>query len=374
MPRRAEEPRALPHRDARRGAAIGLRRAATHFDEDGGRALARDDIDLAKPALVIARHDRKAALTKEARGERFEFDAAAVHNETIMTRAAGEKAQVEPSTLYVVATPIGNLQDVTLRALEVLKHVDVIAAEDTRMTARLLARYDINAAKAIAVHEHNEAGAAARVVEMLARGTSVALVSDAGTPGVSDPGARLVAAVRQAGYPVVPVPGPSAAAAAVSASGLAEPRFLFYGFLPAKAGERRRALETLAPLPYLLVFYEAPHRVLETVRDLASVLPGERRIVIARELTKLFEAIDVLPLAGAERWLGEDANRLKGEFVLIVEGARSTDIDQTEATRVLDVLLEALPVKQAAALASRISGARKNDLYALALERKARKD
>jgi len=281
-------------------------------------------------------------------------------------QAAGGKGA---PTLYVVATPIGNLKDVTQRALEVLREVDAVAAEDTRVTAKLLNHYGITAKKLIALHEHNENRAAPRIIGELAGGASVALTSDAGTPAFSDPGARLVAAVREAGYAVVPIPGPNAAAAALSASGFADPHFLFYGFLPAKAGERRRALEGLARSPHLLVLYEAPHRVIETVADLAQIFGGSRRIVIARELTKLFETVHACALGAAEEWLREDANRVKGEFVLIVEGAEP-DVDALAATakHALEVLLEELPVKQAASLAARITGARKNELYALALE------
>lgn len=292
-----------------------------------------------------------------------------------MARAAehgdGRLDREAVGTLYVVATPIGNLEDVTLRAIDVLKRVDAIAAEDTRVTQKLLGHYGISAKKLIALHEHNEARAAPGIIAELGRGRSVALTSDAGTPAFSDPGARLVAAVREAGFPVVPIPGPTAAATALSASGFAGPQFLFYGFLPAKAGERVKALEALVAVPHTLVFYEAPHRVAETVADLSQILGASRRLVIARELTKLFETIHACELGAAESWLAEDANRVKGEFVLIVEGA-APDRDETleRGRRALEILLEELPVKQAAALAARISGARKNELYDLALELK----
>ena len=287
-----------------------------------------------------------------------------------MERAAGHGKTGKP-TLYVVATPIGNLKDVTLRALEGFRQVDVISAEDTRVTARLLNHYGIAAGKLIALHEHNEIRAAPQVIGHLESGASVALVSDAGTPAFSDPGARLVLAVRSAGFPVVPIPGANAAAAALSASGFIGPHFLFYGFLPAKSGERRKALSALAALPYMLVFYEAPHRVVETAADLAAILGASRRIVVARELTKLFETIHTCALAEAADWLGADADRVKGEFVLIVEGAQAPrDEMLAEATRTLEILLDELPVKQAAALAARISGARKNELYDLALRLK----
>lgn len=276
------------------------------------------------------------------------------------------------ATLYVVATPIGNLKDVTLRALDVLKTADVIAAEDTRVTARLLEHYAIGAKKLIALHEHNESRASQSIVSHLEAGSSVALVSDAGTPAISDPGARLVAAVRTAGYRVTPIPGPNAAAAALSASGFTDRHFLFYGFLSAKAGERRKALGALAREPYLLVLYEAPHRVVETIADLEAAFGGARRIVIARELSKLFESIHACALGDALAWLAADANRVRGEFVLIIERApEDADALLSAARATLEVLLEELPVKQAAALTSKLTGARKNELYQLALEMRA---
>jgi 16S rRNA (cytidine1402-2'-O)-methyltransferase len=290
--------------------------------------------------------------------------------------AAHENAERErKATLYVVATPIGNLKDVTLRALEVLREVGAIAAEDTRVTSRLLDHYGIASRKLIALHEHNEQRTAPHVIELLAAGRSVALTSDAGTPAFSDPGARLVAAVREAGFPVVPVPGPNAAAAALSASGFAGPRFLFFGFLPARAGERRSALDEVKCASCMLVFYEAPHRIVETLEDLAAVLGGGRRIAIARELTKLFETIHICDLDAAAAWVSERPERQKGEFVLIVDAPmRRSDSALQETRRTLDILLDALPVRQAAALAAKITGVRKNDLYDLALEIKRERD
>lgn len=289
-----------------------------------------------------------------------------------MERAAGHDdgtGRKRDPALYVVATPIGNLQDVTLRALDVFRQVDAIAVEDTRVTSRLLNHYGISSKKLIALHEHNENRAAPGIIGELQAGRSVALASDAGTPAFSDPGARLVAAVREAGFPVIPIPGANAAAAALSASGFAGPHFLFYGFLPAKPGERRKALDELARSPYLLVLYEAPHRIGETLADLAASFGDTRRIVIARELTKLFETIHECAVGEAASWVAEDPNRVKGEFVLIIEGAKEDrDAAMTEATRTLQVLLEELPVKQAATLAAKITGARKNDLYELALK------
>lgn len=275
------------------------------------------------------------------------------------------------AALYVVATPIGNLADVTLRALDILKIVEAVAAEDTRVTGRLLNRYGI-AKRLIPVHEHNEARAAKQVLALLAAGKSLALTCDAGTPTISDPGARLVAAAREAGFPVIPVPGPNAAIAALSVSGSAAPHFLFYGFLPERKTARRQALAGLAPLPYALVFYEAPHRMAEAVADLSDVLGSERRLVIARELTKLFESVHACTLAEAGRWLAADPMRRKGEFVLIVEGASGAPAAQDAGRRVLEVLLDELPLKHAVDLAARIGGGGKKDLYRRALELKKR--
>lgn len=271
-------------------------------------------------------------------------------------------------TLYVVATPIGNLRDITLRAIDVLRSVSVVAAEDTRVTAKLLNHHGI-AAKLVAVHGHNERRAANRVLALLAAGHPVALVTDAGTPAVSDPGAKLVAAVRAAGYVVTPVPGANAAIAALSAAGLSEPHFLFYGFLPQRAADRRRALDALRGVPFAIVFYEAPHRVVDSVADMQAALGGARRVVVARELTKMHETMHECALAEAPAWLAADANRRRGEFVLIVEGAAVSDDAATdEAARVLSILLGALPLRQAVALAAEISGGRRNELYAMALK------
>ena len=272
----------------------------------------------------------------------------------------------ESPALYVVPTPLGNLSDMTPRAVEVLRRVAWVACEDTRHSAPLLRHFGVSA-RLLAAHEHNEEAAAQQVVARLDEGESVALISDAGTPAVSDPGARLVARVRAAGHRIVPLPGPCAAVTALSASGLAEPHFLFYGFLPAKARQREDALRELADLPYALVFYEAPHRIAETVASLLAVFGPERTLVLARELTKLFETVQACPLGEAPGWLEADANRRRGEFVLIVSGAPPS-ADDGEGERVLKLLLdEGLPVKQAAKLAHAITGAAKNALYDLAL-------
>jgi 16S rRNA (cytidine1402-2'-O)-methyltransferase len=272
-------------------------------------------------------------------------------------------------TLYIVATPIGNLRDLSLRALDILKSVDLIAAEDTRTSQGLLAAHGIHA-RMVALHEHNEAAVAARIVADLRAGKSAAYISDAGTPGISDPGAKLVGAARAGQVPIVPIPGASAVAAALSVSGLDGP-WLFVGFLPARASARRKALDDLRPLPCALVFYEAPHRIEECVADLLARLGGERRLLIARELTKRFEQIHQCTLADAPAWLAADDDHRRGEFVLVVSAPAAVESDdEREARQVLEILLEELPVRQAAQLAARITGGRKNTLYDLALNMK----
>jgi 16S rRNA (cytidine1402-2'-O)-methyltransferase len=270
--------------------------------------------------------------------------------------------------LYVVATPIGNLSDITLRALEVLAAADTIAAEDTRNTRHLLQHHGISEARLLALHQHNERGAAEKVIALLQQGQSVALVTDAGTPAVSDPGAVLVEAVRAAGFRVIPIPGASAAVTALSASGLSAPHFLFYGFLPNKSGARRSALQALAEHPYTLVFYEAPHRILECVEDLQAVFGDEREILFAREITKLFESIHRCKLGAALDWLNSDSNNQRGEFVLLVSGAPlETGAVDAETERILKLLLKDLPLKQAVQLAAQITGVGRNELYQHAL-------
>lgn len=273
--------------------------------------------------------------------------------------------------LYVVATPIGNLRDITLRALDVLAAVDVVAAEDTRNTSHLLSHHGISAKKLIAVHQHNERGATQKVIMLLQAGQSVAFVSDAGTPAVSDPGALLVQTVLAAGLRVIPIPGANAAIAALSAAGLSESNFLFYGFLPNKSAARRSELQTLISQPCALVFYEAPHRILECVVDLCAVLGGERRIVLAREITKLFETIHACPLHEAEAWLLSDSNQQRGEFVVMVSGAAAQPGLSPETLATLSKLLEELPLKQAVQLAAKITGANRNELYQQALQIKS---
>jgi 16S rRNA (cytidine1402-2'-O)-methyltransferase len=269
----------------------------------------------------------------------------------------------------VVATPIGNLQDITLRALEILKSVDAIAAEDTRHTAGLLAHFAIQK-KLIAVHDHNERKAAEQLLTRLQAGESIALVTDAGTPGISDPGAVVVDILLEAGIKVVPIPGASAVITALSAAGITATGFIFYGFLPASGAQRRRALEELKALNSTLVFYEAPHRVIESVADMATVLGPERRLTIARELTKIFETFHRCSLGEATQWLQADPNQQRGEFVLLVEEAPALEAGpiSDEAERILKLLLTELPLKQAVKLAADISGAKKNALYDHALK------
>ena len=272
--------------------------------------------------------------------------------------------------LYVVATPIGNLGDISIRALSVLELVDAVACEDTRTTGQLMKRYGLSKPM-IATHQHNEAEAAQKIIERLQRGERVAIVSDAGTPAISDPGTRVVDAVMSAGLSVIPIAGPSAVAAAISASGLLGEGFHFVGFLPSKDAQRDSALQVLSNSAAVLVFYEAPHRVLDTVNAMRHVFGEQRRIVIARELSKLFEQIHRCALSDAPTWLAADTNRQRGEFVLLIEGAKRSDGESDsllEARRLLTILLQECSVSQAAALAAKITGVKKNALYTMALD------
>ncbi|MDT7850434.1 16S rRNA (cytidine(1402)-2'-O)-methyltransferase [Methylophilus sp. VKM B-3414] len=278
----------------------------------------------------------------------------------------------ESGTLYVVATPIGNLGDITQRAISTLQLVDAIAAEDTRHTVGLLRHLGISK-PLLAVHEHNEQQSAQGLIKRLQAGESIALVTDAGTPAVSDPGALVVHAVRQAGLAVVPIPGVSAVITALSAAGIAQPGFYFEGFLPASGSQRRKRLEILKTLPTTLVFYEAPHRIVECVTDLAAVLGGHRQLTLARELTKTFETIHTCGLAEAVAWLQADPNQQRGEFVLLLHAdvqKKAVGLDD-ETLRILQRLLQELPLKQAVALATDITGQKKNELYEAALALKA---
>ena len=276
-------------------------------------------------------------------------------------------------TLFVVATPIGNLQDMSPRALQVLKDVRLIAAEDTRHSARLMQHFGIDTPMT-ACHDHNERDKGERLVERLLAGDDVALISDAGTPLISDPGYHLVRAAREAGVRVCPIPGPCALVAALSAAGLPSDRFAFEGFLPAKASGRRQRLQALAAEPRTWMLYEAPHRLLECLEDMRDILGPERQVVLARELTKTFETIRGAPVGELVEWVRSDSDQQRGECVLVVEAMPARDEEaglDPEAERVLDVLLEELPVKQAAALAAKITGQKKNRLYQLALAKTA---
>jgi 16S rRNA (cytidine1402-2'-O)-methyltransferase len=271
------------------------------------------------------------------------------------------------ASLYIVATPIGNVTDISLRALHLLALADAVACEDTRNTGHLLTRFGINK-PLIAAHQHNEREVADKLIARLLAGERIALVSDAGTPGVSDPGARIVDAVRAAGLRVVPLPGASAAITALSASGLVNDQFYFVGFLPAKARQRETALQGLVAVTATMVFYEAPHRILDCVEALAAVFEPTRQVVFARELTKMFEEIHRCPLAEALAWVKADAHREKGEFVVLLEGAPAgADAGDAEAERILNILLAECSVKQAANLAAQITGRKKNALYERAL-------
>ncbi len=277
----------------------------------------------------------------------------------------------EMGTLYVVATPIGNLGDITLRALDTLKQVDAIAAEDTRHSIGLLRHFGISK-PLIAVHEHNEQQSAVALIKRLQAGESIALVTDAGTPAVSDPGAVVVQAVRAAGGKVVPVPGVSAVITALSAAGIAEPGFSFIGFLPASQSQRRKRLQALQVVPLTQVFYEAPHRIVECVQDMLHVLGAARTLTLARELTKTFETIHTAPLADMLAWIEADANQQRGEFVLCLHPAVELETQglDDETQRILTRLLAELPLKQAVALATDITGHKKNELYEAALQLK----
>jgi 16S rRNA (cytidine1402-2'-O)-methyltransferase len=271
-------------------------------------------------------------------------------------------------TLYVVATPIGNLEDMSPRARRTLAEVDLIAAEDTRHSGKLLRHFGIGA-KTEAIHEHNERQQVPRLVELLKNGKSIAFITDAGTPLVSDPGFHLVRAVRQAGLRVVPVPGACAAIAALSAAGLPSDRFTFEGFPPARAAARRALFESLRGETRTLIFYESPHRLLECLKDMAAVFGSGREAVLARELTKQFETVLSGTLAQLLERVGRDPEQQLGEFVVLLHGAaraEPAEVDE-EAGRVLRILLDELPVSQAAALAAKITGIKKNNLYDYAL-------
>jgi 16S rRNA (cytidine1402-2'-O)-methyltransferase len=267
----------------------------------------------------------------------------------------------------VVATPIGNLRDVTLRALDILRTADVIAAEDTRVTTSLLRRHGIGT-RPVSLHAHNEASRSVELMQALRDGQSVALVTDAGTPAVSDPGARVVRAAREAGLRVVPIPGASALVTAIAGAGLRAESFAFLGFLPSQDKARRALVEPLAPLPLALVVYEAPHRVRATVEWLHGVL-GERDLVVARELTKAFETIASVPLRDAAAWFAADANRERGELVMIVDAPAEVEAIalSADAQKWLRALVAELPPARAARVVAEVTGAPRDACYARAL-------
>jgi 16S rRNA (cytidine1402-2'-O)-methyltransferase len=287
--------------------------------------------------------------------------------------AAGHQQQL-PGTLFVVATPIGNLADITLRAIHILGRVDAVACEDTRVGAQLLKHLGLHK-PLLALHAHNEREAAQAVLSRLAAGETVACISDAGTPAVSDPGAVLVRLAAEAGHPVVPLPGPSSALAALSAAGDIQPGgFSFTGFLPAKGGERKAALAAALTERRSQILFEAPHRIAELLAALAEAAP-QRTVTLCRELTKQFETIVTQPAAALPAWLAADANRGRGEFVLVLHALPAEVVDAQAlpepALRILQVLLRDLPLKQAVALAAELSGAPRNALYERALKQRS---
>ena len=278
--------------------------------------------------------------------------------------------RVDVGSLYIVATPIGNLADISQRALDILAQVDVIACEDTRHTGKLLSNFSIKN-RTLSLHDHNERQRQEQIATMLKEGKSIALVSDAGTPLISDPGFHIVKYLRSQDLPVVPIPGPCALITALCASGLPTDRFSFEGFLPSKSGARKITLAALANEPRTMVFYDAPRRAIDTVADIVEVLGAERQIVIARELTKTFETIHNDTAGNLLAWLQEDANQLKGEMVLIIEGHKvDPNAISPQIITTLKLLLEELPPKKACAIAASIYGVKKNTLYDVALTMK----
>jgi 16S rRNA (cytidine1402-2'-O)-methyltransferase len=277
---------------------------------------------------------------------------------------------IQGSTLYIVATPIGNLSDISQRALDILAEVDVIACEDTRHTQKLLSHFSIKN-NTMSLHDHNERQRQEQIANMLSEGKSIALVSDAGTPLISDPGFHIVKHLRQQSLSVVPIPGACAAITALCASGLPTDKFTFEGFLPSKSGARQTTLEALIKEPRTMVFYDAPRRALDTISDIVTVLGGDRQVAIARELTKTFETIHSDTAENLQQWLSEDPNQLKGEMVLMIEGAKVNTGDiSPEAERALTLLVKELPPKKACAIVADLYGLKKKALYDLALSMK----
>jgi 16S rRNA (cytidine1402-2'-O)-methyltransferase len=287
---------------------------------------------------------------------------------TYLLAGTGVTARPLGPALYLVATPIGNLGDITLRALETLAAADIIACEDTRTSRVLLDRYGIRT-KTVSYHDHNQAVSGARLIERLQAGKSVALITDAGTPLVSDPGERLAAEARAAGIRVVPIPGASAVLAALAAAGLPASRFFFEGFLPAKSGQRRARLASLASLDATLIFYEGPHRLSETLADMSDVLGEAREAAVCRELTKTFEEVIVLPLGQLSARYPADGN-VKGEIVIVVEPPKEAETTDADVDTLLQSLTKEMSASKAAAEASRLTGIPKAELYQRLLEAK----
>ncbi|REL30724.1 16S rRNA (cytidine(1402)-2'-O)-methyltransferase [Thalassotalea euphylliae] len=278
--------------------------------------------------------------------------------------------QIVPGTLYVVATPIGNLGDMTQRAIDVLGQVDLIACEDTRHTQKLLTAFSVKA-KTFSLHDHNERQRQEQIANWLEEGKSIALVSDAGTPLISDPGFHIVRGLKQQSLPVVPVPGACAAITALSVAGLPTDRFAFEGFLPSKSGARQKVLGELKNETRTMIFYDAPRRALDTLQDIVEVMGAERQVVIARELTKTFETIKADSAGNFVDWLSQDPNQLKGEMVLMIEGYQpEPDSISPEVEKTLKLLIKELPPKKACAIAAEIYGLKKNKLYDLTLAMK----
>ena len=270
-------------------------------------------------------------------------------------------------TLYIVATPIGNLDDITLRAIDTLKRVDLIAAEDTRHSGLLLQHLGIKA-RLYSLHDHNEQEKAHVLIEKLQAGISIALISDAGTPLINDPGYHLVKACRENGIKVVPIPGACAAIAALSVAGLPSDKFIYEGFLPAKSKARQDSLASLITEPRTMIFYESTHRLLETLKDMQTIFGADKQIVLAKELTKAWETIVSFPVNELIDWLNQDASRQKGEFVLIVAGYTESNKDiDPKAINTLKLLQKELPLKKAAAITAEIYGLKKNQLYQIGL-------
>lgn len=274
----------------------------------------------------------------------------------------------ELGTLYIVATPIGNLEDMTPRAIKTLQQIDLIAAEDKRHSGKLLKQFNITTPM-IALHEHNEQQQYETIINHLKHGKSIALISDAGTPLISDPGYRLVHEAKKLAITVIPIPGACAAITALSASGLPTDKFIFEGFLPVKQTARLQQLELLQQQECTIIFYEAPHRILQTLQDMLKVFGAERNIVIARELTKLFETIRAGTIIEITNWLANNSEQQQGEFVILLQGAdkKQDEAMQPQDLQILKTLLAELPVKQATHLAAKITGKKKNEFYQMAL-------